>query len=62
MLFQIIKALVTFGPDVVSLIGDIVKSISSEGAGKDRAKAERILYTRAWRIRNGLPDTDKTIQ
>ncbi len=59
MLFQIIKLLLTFGPDVVSLIGDVVKAISSEGAGKDRAKAERILYKQAWEARNGIPNQKK---
>ncbi len=55
--FAVIKALLTFGPDVVRLIGDVIGAIQKAGASKDRKLAERILYMKAWRIRNGIPDS-----
>jgi hypothetical protein len=55
--FTVIKTIVTLGPDVIGLIGDVLGSIVKHGGAKDRKKAERILYTKAWRIKNGIPDS-----
>lgn len=48
-MLAIIKMLVTFGPDVIQLIGDTIRLIQAAGAGKDRKKAERIMYVSAWK-------------
>jgi hypothetical protein len=53
--FAVIKAILTFGPDVVSLLGELIEAIKKAGAGKDRKAAERVLYMQAWAIRNGVP-------
>lgn len=54
-LFQIIKMLYTFGPDVVKLIGEVVSAINKANAGKDRRAAERALYIHAWSTNHGVP-------
>lgn len=56
MLFKLIKLLMTLGPDVLGLIQDVVEAIKKQGASKDRKAAERVLYIKAWRIKNGVPD------
>lgn len=53
-ILAIVKALVTFGPDVVSLIGDIVELVKKTGSTKDRKKAERAIYFNAWAKHHGL--------
>jgi hypothetical protein len=56
MILQIARLLLTFGPDVIELIADLVKTIKKNGCCKDRKAAERIMYRKAWAIRNGLTD------
>jgi hypothetical protein len=53
-MLAIIKLLLTFGPDVVQLIGETIKLIQSSGAGKDRKKAERVMYVAAWKRAHNL--------
>ena len=51
-MIAILRILVTFGPAVVQLIADTVRSIQKAGAGKDRKKAERIIFVDAWKRHN----------
>jgi hypothetical protein len=56
-MITIVKLLITFGPDVIELIGDIVKAIAKAGHGRDRKAAERLIYLRGWAKQHGLdPD------
>lgn len=53
-MIAIIKLLITFGPDVISLITDLVQHLKTIGATKDRKKAERALFVRLWKTTNGI--------
>lgn len=48
-MLAVIKLLLKFGPDVVKLVLETLELIDKAGAGKDRAKAERIMYVAAWK-------------
>lgn len=53
---QLFKLALTLGPDVVKLVIEVVRDIKNEpGADRDRKKAERILFTKAWALRHGIP-------
>jgi hypothetical protein len=48
-MLAIIRLLVTFGPEVIELISETLTLIKKSGAGKDRKKAERVMYVAAWK-------------
>lgn len=48
-MLAIVKALVTFGPDVIKLLGELIKLLQQNNATKDVRKAERIMYVVAWK-------------
>lgn len=53
---QLFKLALTLGPDVVKLIIELVKDIKKEpGAERDRKKAERVLFVKAWALKHGIP-------
>jgi hypothetical protein len=46
----------TLGPDVVKLIIELIRDIKNEpGADRDRKKAERVLFVKAWALKHGIP-------
>lgn len=52
--FAILKMLLTLGPEVLTLVGEVIKAIQGDGASKDRKKAERALFVKAWALRHGV--------
>lgn len=48
-MLALIRLLVTFGSDVIQLLTEVAGLIKKAGAGKDRKKAERIMYVAAWK-------------
>lgn len=53
--FAVIKLLLSLGPDVVKLIGELIKDIKGvPGADKDRKAAERVLFLRLWAIKHDM--------
>jgi hypothetical protein len=53
---QLLKLVLTFGPDVVKLLIEVARDIKNEpGADRDRKKAERVLFVKAWALKHGIP-------
>lgn len=48
-MLAVIKLLLKFGPDVIKLVLETLEIIDKAGAGKDRKKAERVMYVAAWK-------------
>jgi len=53
-MLAILKAVVTFGPTVIDLIGDLFKAIQDAKATKDRKKAERVIFMKMWCIQHNI--------
>lgn len=53
-MLAVVKLLLKFDPDVVKLVLETLQLIDQAGAGKDRKKAERIMYVAAWKRAHNL--------
>lgn len=56
LIAELAKLAWTLGPDVVRLVIELIRDIKKEpGADRDRKKAERVLFVKAWALKHGIP-------